>query len=91
MTEFALVKVVSGEYHEHLKGITLGGRIWDDRFIVHGCVDDQQNEFYEAVLKIDNLERVHGFETVEEVKEYWEWHGDMLFSLDMNDVEVVEV
>lgn len=74
--------VNSTKVESHLKGLIIAGRFssggWaGDGFIVYGCVREHEEQFYQAILKIDKQEGgVIGFKSSKEVKEWWEAGGD---------------
>lgn len=84
-------KVVSGKLYEYLKDIEIFGREDEtEDFIVFGCKDEDQERFYQGILEYDKITKVQDFETIEDVKEWWEDGGDMMLYIDKGDFEIVE-
>ena len=85
-------KITGGSQYEYLKDIELLGRVDDDgSFIVWGCRDADQPKFYQGLLDIDKACPAIGWETAEEVKEWWEEGGEgLLMYVDKGDFEIVE-
>lgn len=48
---------------------------------IYGCAVGFENRFYRAILIIDEIEPVMGFESVAEIEEYWCNDLDMLMSV----------
>jgi NADPH-dependent curcumin reductase CurA len=85
-----LARVTGGNLHEHLKNIDIVGRIDDcGDFIVFGCKKEDEERFYKAILEYDKKVNVQGFETVEQVREWWEEEADMQMYIDKGDFEMV--
>ncbi len=88
----AMVNVTSGKLYEHLNDVQLFGRIDEKNdFIIYGCQDKDQTEFYNGILEYDKATNIQGFQSVEEVKEYWEEMGDMFLTLELGQYEIVKL
>ena len=86
-----MAKVVSGHTYQYLKDIEVVGRVDEEGdLIVFGCKDIDQPRFYQALLDIDKADSVHGWETVEEVKSWWEEELDMLLYIEKGKFEIVD-
>ena len=84
-------RATSGEMYEHLKDIDLFGRVTDTGdFILYGCRNEDQEKFYQGLLDYDKKTDIQGWETVADVKEYWEEGADMLLRIDKGCFEIVE-
>ena len=82
------VKVTSGELYPYLKDIVLIGRVAEEdegSFIIYGCIKGDEDKFYEGILKYDTDCNYMAFETVEEVKNYWENIGELLLTINNYD------
>ena len=91
--EVVKVEVTSGELYPYLKGITLVGRIAQEdkgNFIVYGCIKEDEEKFYNGILKYDKDCNYMGFETVEEVVNYWTKIGDLLLTVANYDYRTVD-
>jgi hypothetical protein len=88
--KIVFARVISGELHEFLKDIDIVGRVDDlGDFVVFGCRNEDQPRFYQGILDYDKKTEIQGFETVEQVKEWWEECADMLLYIDKGDYELV--
>lgn len=87
MGKYKFARVTGGGIFEN---IDLYGRINEEKFLVLGCKDEDQERFYQAILEDDNKNQVHGFKNVEEVKQYWEESGDMFLTFKEGDFKIVE-
>lgn len=94
----ALVKVISGELYPYLKDITLYGRIEDGqggetigKFYIHGCKDEEQKQFYKGILQwLNESINKFGFETVDEVEQFWIDSCDGMFlTIEEGDYEAI--
>jgi hypothetical protein len=91
MHKLSFVRITSGELHQHLKDIDIVGRIDEDgEFRVFGCKNEDQDRFYKGILEYDKETQIQGWETVVEVKEWWEEEADMILCVDKGDYEVVD-
>lgn len=90
MGKYKFARVTGGECFEHLKDIDLYGRTDGKKFYVFGCKDEDQERFYKGILEFDNRNQIHGFKSIEEVKEYWEESGDMFLTIEEGQYEIVE-
>lgn len=90
MYKLSIVRVVGGDLFEYLKDIDIVGRVDEDGdFRVFGCKDEDQDRFYQGILAYDKSDPVQGFETVEDVKEWWEEVADMILCVDKGDFKIV--
>lgn len=88
----AFVRVIGGELFDYLKDIDIFGRITEEEdFIVFGCRNEDQGRFYKGILEYDKSTEIVGFETVEEVKDWWEDGSDMLMHIEKGAFDVVEL
>jgi len=85
------VKVTSGVTYDFLKDINLFGRVTEEGdFILFGCAVDDEPKFYRGIFEMDKAYEVFGFESVEDVKEFWEEGGDgCLLHIDKGCFEIV--
>lgn len=90
--KLTFARITSGSQYEYLKDIELVGRVDDDgSFIVFGCKNEDQPQFYQGLLEMDKADPVLGWETLEEAKEWWEEGGDgMLMYVEKGDFEIIE-
>ena len=87
--EFA--RIIKGDLFEHLKDIDICGRLDETgEFVIYGCKDEDQGRFYKGILSYDKVTEINGFETIEEVKEWWEEEADMLLYVSKDDFEIVD-
>lgn len=89
----AMVNTLAGDLHPYLKGVDLFGRIAENGdFVIYGCANDESvmDAFYKGILAYDQADAIHGFETVADVKEYWEECGDMLLMLNSGEYEIIK-
>ena len=85
------VRIVNGNLQQYLKNIDIYGRIDESgKFVVWGCKNIDQPRFYKALLDMDKADPVQGWETVEEVKDWWENEADMLLWIDEGCFEEIE-
>lgn len=87
----ALVRITSGELLPFLHDVIIWGGIHTDRFVIYGCHSRHEDRFYQGILEYDKSNQIQGFETVEEVKHYWEETGDMTLVLEHDEYEEIEV
>lgn len=90
MENLAFVRVTGGDQYEYLKDIDIFGRIDEEGdFIVFGCRDEDQLKFYQGLLDMDRADPFQGWETVEDVKEFWE-NPDMLMYVEKGNFKIVK-
>lgn len=88
--KIAFARVIGGELQNFLKDIDIVGRVDESGdFAVFGCKDEDQQRFYKGILDYDKKTDIQGFETVEEVKKWWEECADMTLYIDKGDYELV--
>ncbi len=89
-----MARVIKGELQPYLKNIKLVGRIREESnndFIIYGCIRGYEQEFYQGILDYDKATGIIGFDSVEDVEEFWIEEGEGMFLvLDNRDYEVVE-
>ena len=91
-SKICFARITKGDLYEHLKEIDIFGRLTEDgEFVVYGCKNEDQPRFYQGILDYDKETDIQGFETVEQVKEWWEEEADMLLHISKGDFEIVEV
>ena len=88
---YQFVRVTSGVTYDYLKDIDLFGRITEaGDFVLYGCKTKDEPKFYQGILEMDQADEIFGFESVEEVKEFWLDGGDgCLLYIDKGCFEVV--
>jgi hypothetical protein len=85
--EFA--KVISGELFEYLKDIDLAGRVDEQGdFVIWGCSQPDEDKFYQGILEYDKTTQIQGFETVEDVRRFWEEDADMQLFIENGNYEL---
>ena len=91
MEGIGFIKVTSGVTYDFLKDINLFGRVTEEGdFILFGCAVDDEPKFYRGIFEMDKAYEVFGFESVEDVKEFWEEGGDgCLLHIDKGCFEIV--
>jgi hypothetical protein len=88
---YCKVKIIKGNLYNYLKDVDLVGRIQDDgEFIMYGCENEDQEKFYKGLLDYDKFTEEMGWETVEDVKEFWEDEADMILCVEKDCYEVLE-
>ena len=89
--KLSFVKISGGCLYEYLKDISIVGRVDENgEFKVFGCKNEDQDIFYQGILDYDRMAQVNGFESVEEVKEWWENEADMILTVEKGCYEVLE-
>ena len=89
--EFKIVRITNGELFEHLKDIDVYGRVTEDKsFILYGCRVKDENRFYKGIYEYDEKTEIIGFESIEDVKSYWEEGADMLMHINKGDFEIIK-
>ena len=90
MDNFAFTRVISGDQFDYLKGIDIFGRIEEEGdFIVFGCRSEDEPRFLQGLLNMDKADPFQGWETVEDVKGFWE-NPDMLMYVEKGNFEIVK-
>ena len=88
--DIKFARVTSGELFEYLKDIRLLGKVDDDGdFLVFGCRDEDQDKFYKGLLEYDKAQPFQGWETIDDVKGYWEEGGEMILFVEKGYYELV--
>ena len=89
--EFKIVRITNSELFEHLKDIDVYGRVTEDKsFILYGCRVKDENRFYKGIYEYDEKTEIIGFESIEDVKSYWEEGADMLMHINKGDFEIIK-
>ncbi len=82
-------KVTGGEVYPFLKDLRLFGLVDGDTFRLYGCHVDDEKAFYKGIYDLDQSDPVIGFESLEEVENYWvNQGGDMILVIE--EFEVIE-
>lgn len=81
-------KVTGGPLYTHLKDLRLYGGLDGDTFRLYGCHVDDEKAFYKGVFDYDQENPEIGFDSPEEVEEYWMMGGDMILVIE--EFEVIE-
>ena len=90
-SNIGIAKVTGGELYEYLKDIDLFGRVTEEnKFIVFGCKEADQERFYKGLLEYDKVTDMQGFKTVKQVKRWWEEEADMQLYVEAGAFEVIE-
>ena len=88
-----IAKVISGELYPYLKEIKLVGRVREESnndFIIYGCIRGYEMKFYKGILEYDKATEIMGFNSVEEVEEFWLDGGEGMFlTVEKGDYEVI--
>jgi len=85
-----IAKVISGELYPYLKEIKLVGRVReesDNDFIIYGCIRGYEDEFYKGILDYDKATEIMGFDSVEEVENFWTEARGMFLVLENDEYE----
>lgn len=85
-------KVTSGVWVDYLKDITLVGRVKEDgEFYIFGCRNEYAKEFYKGIYEADKTigNEGMGFESPEDVEEYWKNPDFIFLTLDKGCYEVI--
>jgi hypothetical protein len=92
MEGLGFVRVISGVTYEYLKDINLFGRVTEEEdFVLFGCAVEDEPKFYQGIYEMDQMDEVFGFESADEVKEFWEDGGDgCLLHIEKGCFEIVE-
>lgn len=88
-----VAKITGGRLYPYLKNIEIIGRVQSDReqFYVFGCKEEDEKQFYKAILEKDKSEGTLGFNTVEEVEQFWLNGCDGMFlAAEKGDYEIIE-
>lgn len=89
LPKVCFVRITGGELHEYLKDIDIVGSPRENgEFVIYGCKDEDQPRFYQGLLHYDKKTGVQGWETVEDVAEWWK-EPDMLLVMSKGDYEIV--
>jgi NADPH-dependent curcumin reductase CurA len=90
--KIVFARVTGGDTYDYLKTIDIVGPVGVvGDLIVYGCKDADQPRFYEGLFNMDKTDPVQGWQTAEDVKEWWEEGGDgMLMYVKKGNFEVVE-
>jgi hypothetical protein len=89
--KIAFARVISGDLYDYLKDVDIAGRVDESGdFVIWGCKDEDQPKFYRGILEYDKKTEIQGFQTIEQVKEYWEEMADMLLYIAKGDYILVD-
>lgn len=87
--KMCFARIIGGELQDDLKNIDIFGFLRENgEFAIYGCKDDDQHRFYQGLLNYDKKTGVQGWETVEDVAEWWK-EPDMLLVVNKGDYELV--
>lgn len=85
------VEIVKGDLYDYLKEIPLIGRIYDNKdFVVYGCGEKSEAEFYKGIFDYDKENNIYGFENESDVEKYWTNDADMFLVIANGDYRILE-